>query len=849
MWEHKEIRETFIKFFVERGHKYVRSSSLIPKDPSLLFTIAGMVQFKPYWSGIVEPPFPRATSVQKCLRVNDLENVGKTIRHNTFFEMLGNFSFGDYFKREAIKWAWELITEVYKIDKGRLSVSVYEEDEEAYNIWRDEVGLPEDKIYRLGADSNFWGPAGGAGACGPSSEIFYDMGEKFKCEREDCGPDCDCDRFIEVWNIVFPQYNQLRDGTREPLKNRGIDTGMGMERLTMVLQKKDSIFTTDLFYPIITAVEELSGGRYETNPIPFNIIADHIRALTFAISDGVIPSNEERGYVLRRILRRALRAGNEIGFEEPFLYKLVGVVVDIMGDVYPEIKEKPDFVSVIIKAEEERFLKTLSSGLSIIKEIMDKHSEDRKVSGAEAFKLYDTYGFPFDMTKEILKEKGYDVDEEEFHLLLEKRREESREYQKFQHDTAEFNIMKEGEQVFVGYDTLEVETEILMWRKRGDIFELILEKTPFYAESGGQVGDRGIIEGRDFKMEVMDTVYSGPYRVCSGKIKGEIRDRRVVAKVDRERRKETERAHTATHLLHAALRKLVGEYAKQQGSLVEPGRLRFDFNAFSSVKDKIRDIEEYVYENILKDIEVEKFYTSLKEAISMGAIALFEEEYGDRVRVVKIDGVSMELCGGTHLDRTGEIGFFKIVSESAVSSGVRRIEALVGKRAQRYIEEREETMAHISTLIHSSPEKLKEDIKDIMERLSLLEKRVSLLSREIRNFYFEMLKNTRETIGNYNFYSLNTSILDIEYLRELSDKIREFDKNSVGFFVSLMDGMKFILFRGESVPVNMKKLTEIIRGDIKGGGGGRDDFVQGGGKDREGWQKALRRIKDYLKTH
>ena len=849
MWNHKEIRQTFIDFFAERKHRKVNSTSLVPKDPTLLFTIAGMVQFKPYWTGIVEPPFRKATSVQKCLRVNDLENVGKTIRHNTFFEMLGNFSFGDYFKKEAIKWAWELLTEIYKIDKKRLSISVYYDDQEAYKIWKEEVGIPENKIYKLGDDSNFWGPAGGVGACGPSTEIFYDMGDVFSCEKENCGPNCDCDRFIEIWNIVFPQYNQLPNKKREPLKNRGIDTGMGMERLTMVLQNENSIFTTDLFYPLIVQTEEITDLKYEDHPVNFNLIADHMRALVFAISDGVLPSNEDRGYVLRRILRRALKAANQMGIEKPFLNKLTGTVIDIMGDVYPEIKEKPQFISSIIKSEEERFLKTLSSGLSIIKELIELHKEDKKIKAEEAFKLYDTYGFPFEMTEEILKEKGYNIDKIGFESLLEKAREKSREKQKFETDDFGFNVLKKAEQIFVGYDELEVETEILMWREKENKLQVILKETPFYAESGGQIGDKGVIIGDGFTIEVKDSVYSGSYRVCIGNIEGKINRKKVVAKVNKELRKETERAHTATHLIHVALRKIVGNYATQQGSLVEPGRLRFDFNAFSSVKDKIKDIEKFVYENILGNIEVEKFYTTLEKAKKMGAMALFDEEYGDRVRVIKIDEVSIELCGGTHLKRTGEIGLIKIVSESGISAGVRRIEAYVGKKALLYVEEKEEEINNISYILNVSPNKIKESLTDTISKLNLYEEKIEKMSIEIRNTYFEKVKDSFEKINNYHFYLLTTELLSIDYLRELSDKIRSFDSNSVSFLISSAQGFQFILSRGESIRFDMREIAKLIREEIKGGGGGRKDFVQGGGRNIEGWRKASEKIRDYLKTH
>jgi alanyl-tRNA synthetase len=593
--------------------------------------------------------------------------------------MLGNFSFGDYFKEEAIVWAWEYLTEVLAIDKAKLYVSVYTDDDEAYEIWHKKIGLEKRIIFRLGAEHNFWGPAGNSGPCGPCSEIFYDLGEKFSCGAKTCAPGCDCDRFPEIWNLVFPQFNQTVSGERLPLKNRGVDTGMGFERLVSVLQKKDSNFHTDLFLPIIEGVTKYLKIEYGANAetdVAVNVLADHTRALVFAIGDGIIPSNEERGYVLRRLLRRAVRLCRNLGIKEPLLYRLVPKIVDIYQSAYPDLTERREEITLVIKSEEERFLATLEKGLIQLEDIF---KSKKAISGEDAFRLYDTYGFPVELTTEIAKEKKVTVDEEGFVEMLQKAREISKAKAKFI-PKGEWKVIKEGVGSFVGYDKYEVDTKILRYNQQDHVVELVLENTPFYAEAGGQVGERGFITGKDCKLNVLDTYWYQGMTVCHCKlVSGRVTQGTVCAVVDEIHRKESARAHTATHLLHAALRQTLGEHARQEGSFVEAGRFRFDFTHFKPLSnDEVTAIEDLVNKKILAALPVEKFFTTLDEAKKMGAMAIFGEKYGDRVRVVKIGDYSIELCGGIHLDNTGEIGFFKITSQESAAAGIRRIEAAVG---------------------------------------------------------------------------------------------------------------------------------------------------------------------------
>lgn len=825
-----EIRRVFLDYFAKLDHTIVPSMSLLPKDdPTLLFTSAGMVQFKPYWSGVVEPPYPRAASSQKCLRLSDIEKVGHTTRHLSFFEMLGNFSFGDYFKREAIEWGWRFLTEVLKIDKTKLSVSVHKGDDEAYSIWK-EIGL---EPVRLGDEDNFWGPAGKTGACGPSSEIFYDLGKEFGCGKETCGPGCDCDRFPEVWNLVFPQYDQKEDGSRVPLKNCGIDTGMGLERLAMIMNNKKSLFTIDLFLPIINRLEEIIGTSYADYEVPFNIIVDHTRALVFAIGDGIIPSNENRGYVLRRLLRRALVYGQKMEYQKPLLHILADSVITMMGDIYPEIFEKKELISVILKGEEERFLKTLNTGLGIFDSLATK-----KINGKDAFILYDSYGFPIELTKELARERGIEVDIESFNTAMEERKHESRQASVF--TTIDLEIIKKGKTNFVGYDNSKTPSEVIAYAIKDKEIYVALDPTPFYAESGGQIGDQGIITGDNYKIKVEDCFYYQGLIVEKGTLEGKFKPGSVIAEVDIQRRMEIMRAHTATHLLHRSLKNIVGDWIRQEGSLVEPGRLRFDFLQFSPIsREQITKVEESVYQMVVNDIVVEKFYTDYNSAIKMGATALFDEKYGEDVRVVRIGDFSIELCGGLHLDRTGEIGTFKIISESGVAAGIRRIEALVGFRALNHLREQDQLLVQLRDQLGENPlnraKQMTADIRNLNSQIKSLKKQLAR---------YEAADLQREEINGFSFYNIKSD-LDCEGMRHIADKLRK-EKGSGGIiYHDSGDIVTFISpdFTEILSAVDMMKIVSKIAG---GGGGGRPDLAQGGGTDIRRIKDATEAIKKYI---
>ncbi|MGD9378965.1 MAG: alanine--tRNA ligase [candidate division WOR-3 bacterium] len=827
-----KLRKSFLKFFKGKDHTIVPSMSLIPRDdPSLLFTSAGMVQFKPLWTGAVPLPYRRAASIQKCLRTSDLDNVGRTRRHLTFFEMLGNFSFGDYFKEEAIVWAWEYLTEVLAVDKTRLYVSVYNDDDEAYDIWHKKIGLKIERIFRLGAEHNFWGPAGNSGPCGPCSEIFYDLGEKFSCGEKTCAPGCDCDRFPEIWNLVFPQFNQTVTGERLPLKNRGVDTGMGFERLVSVLQNKDSNFHTDLFQPIIAEMMKHHKIDYGADPetdVALNVLADHMRALVFAIGDGIIPSNEERGYVVRRLLRRAVRLCRNLGIDEAFLYRVVPEIVDIYQNAYPDLPERREEITLVIKSEEERFLATLEKGLAQLENIFQ---HKKSISGEDAFKLYDTYGFPVELTTEIAQERRVSVDEKGFLKMLQEARELSKAKAKFI-PKGEWKVLKEGVGSFVGYDKVEIDTTLLRYNQHNGTVELVLESTPFYAEAGGQVGEKGSITGEDCKLKVLDTYWYQSMIICHCKlVSGKITSGAVHAAVDTNNRKESARAHTATHLLHAALRKTLGEHARQEGSYVEAGRFRFDFTHFKPLSnDEIHAIEDLVNEKILAALPVEKFFTSLDEAKKMGAMAIFGEKYGDQVRVVKIGNFSIELCGGIHLNNTGEIGLFKITSQESVAAGIRRIEASVGMHLFTEIRD-QYSLIHELNQTFSADKNLLKKVREFQRRLKDLEKANQQNSlRLARAEAQELLSRVKKEKGviisqQFENYPKDT-------LRAIADSVREQAKDTVGLLYQETEGkLTYLIFVGPNLvrkyPAQelIKKISKILGG----GGGGRPHLAEGGG--------------------
>jgi alanyl-tRNA synthetase len=853
-----EIRQSFLKYFESKGHTIVKSASIIPEnDPTLLFVNAGMVPFKNVFLGLEERPYKRAASCQKVFRVsgkhNDLENVGYTPRHHTFFEMLGNFSFGDYFKKEAIEFAWEYLTEHLEIPKEKLLVSVFEEDDEAYEIWNKHIGLDESKIKRMGYKDNFWS-MGDTGPCGPSSEIYYDRGEKFGSPEFGAEDDF---RYLEIWNLVFMQYNRDEKGVLHPLPNPSIDTGMGLERIASVLQGVDSNYDTDLFKPIIQFAEEVSGkeyGKNEKDDIAMRVIADHLRAITFLISDGVLPANEGRGYVLRRIIRRALRYGKNLGIEKSFLYEGVDVVIEKMKTAYPELIQNRSFIKTITKSEEEKFIKTLKRSMDILYQMIEQARKEnrRHLTGEEAFKLYDTYGFPIDLMEEILKDERFTFDLIEFHNLLEEQKERARKSWKSQSKEIKPVYLtlknKLPENQFVGYETLTSENskvlaiikgdQLVDTAKEGEDIEIVLDITPFYPEKGGQVGDMGIIEGDEFLFEVLDTqtpvdgliVHKG--KVLFGSVK---EGAYVRAKVDKERRENIMRHHTATHLLHAALRNVLGDHVKQAGSLVSDEYLRFDFTHFESMTDEeLKAVEELVNREIMKNEEVVCQEMQYEEALKSGAMAIFEEKYADVVRVISA-GISKELCGGTHVKRTGDIGYFKILSESAVSSGTRRIEAVAGIKAVEKGLQEHYIIKDLSRLLTA-----KED--QLLDRVLKLQNQIKEKEREIENLRKKLaLSNIDENLNIIEKEGFKVAYVSVENLnpnelREIADHLRQKLGKSV-ILVASKDTEKqkvnFVVAVSKELSENYKAgdIVKKVASAVGGSGGGRPDFAQGGIND------------------
>ena len=864
-----QLRRAFIDYFRELGHTIVPSSSLVPEtDPTLLFTIAGMVQFKQFYASRGTIPFTRAVTIQKCLRATDLEEVGRTIKHHTFFEMLGNFSFGDYFKEEAIEWGWEFLTQVLAIPKERLCVSVYQDDDESEAIWKRKMGVPGEKILRLGKEHNFWGPAGKTGACGPCSEIHYDRGKEFGCLGAHCSPACSCDRFVEVWNLVFPQFFMEEDGNLRPLERRGVDTGMGLERLALVSQGVASTFETDLFTPIIRFISESAGCDINDRAglTSARVIADHVRALCFALSEGVLPSNEGRGYVIRRILRRAVVKALDLGIQEAFLYKVAGAVVDVMRHAYPELVEKKEKIAIIIKSDEERFERTLSRGMALFKDVAAalaaKHA--RVVSGADAFALYDTYGIPLEITQELAVTHGLEVDLEGFEREMEDQRHRARQASKI---GKEFEVAEDVTHVpdnFVGYETLEVPTVISALTaesgkvsrvQEGEEAEVELERTPFYPEGGGQVGDVGAIIGNTGACVVSEVRWLGASRISHRVIVEHgflaLGDG-VVAKVDSERRKATQRNHTATHLLHAALRSVLGSHVRQSGSLVAPDRLRFDFTHYEPVSDnEIRTVEDVVNGKLLENLPVRTVMEAFEKAKARGAMALFGEKYGQEVRVVDIEAASCELCGGTHVARTGDIGSFRIVWESGIAAGTRRIEAVTGHVAVEFGREASKELEKISGLLKVSVHDLEGGARKTVERLKAFEKEtVELRERLAASEVGDLLKGAEEAAG-IRFIAAKVRVPDTEILKHLADRLGERLPegvvclgSAIGDRAAIIVGVcpSLVQSRGLKASAIAKRLGEIVGGR----GGGKDIFAQAGGKNPEMLDQALGRCGEVI---
>ena len=862
-----EIRKSFIDFFKSKEHKYFESASLIPDDKTLLLTVAGMVPFKSFFLGEKEAPFKRITTYQKCIRTNDLENVGVTTRHQTFFEMLGNFSFGDYFKREAIFWSWEYITEILKLESEKLWVSVFLDDDEAYDIWNKEVGVPKERIVRLGEDDNWWA-AGPIGSCGPCSEIYIDLGEKMGCGNLDCKPGCDCDRYLEIWNLVFTEWNRLEDGSLVPLPEKNIDTGAGLERIAAVMQKKESNFDTDLFIPIINETEKiLEVERNSKTDKALKIIADHVRAAAFLIGDGVLPSNEGRGYILRKLIRRAFGVASTIKErifekEDIFLYRLVPVVAEIMREAYPEMESKIDYIEKVMKIEEEKFTVTLKNGVEILKEEVEKLKKDGKdkFPSEISFKLYDTYGFPFELTKEVLEYEEIEVSEDEFLEKLEEQKIRSKSSKETISDMIKDEFIdefyeKHGKTKFIGYEEKEAEAKVLHVNKShgSSNYEIIFDQTPFYAESGGQVADTGIInslnlfEGKVVNVIKKKDIYIHEVELIKGIIP-KIGDE-LTLKIDKFKRKDTQRNHTATHILHKALREVLGSHVEQSGSLVDSERLRFDFSHYEAVSsEQIEAIERIANQIVLENIELAVYNEDIETAKARGAMALFGDKYGDEVRVVEIPQFSIELCGGTHVKSTGEIGLINIESESGIASGVRRITATTGYKSLDFVNTLEESQKELAKSLKVEEKKIKEAVEKLKESYKDLEKDYNDLQMKFLKYEINDLMGHVIEINGTKVLIKGFENKDNEELKEIVDRVK--DKLKSGVVLIGANNGNAMFLAGVSKDLTGKiKAGDIVKEVSKianGNGGGRPDFAQAGGKAGEKVYEALEHGKRYL---
>ena len=860
-----ELRRMFLEFFESKGHLAMKSFSLVPhNDNSLLLINSGMAPLKPYFTGQEIPPRKRVTTCQKCIRTGDIENIGKTARHGTFFEMLGNFSFGDYFKTEAIHWSWEFLTEVVGLDPERLYPSVYLDDDEAFRIWNEEIGVPAEKIFRFGKEDNFW--EHGAGPCGPCSEIYYDRGEKYGCGKPDCTVGCECDRYIEVWNNVFTQFDNDGHGNYTELVQKNIDTGMGLERLAVVVQDVDSLFTVDTNKALLDAVCALAHTEYQADhkkDVSLRIIADHIKSCTFMISDGIMPSNEGRGYVLRRLLRRAARHGRLLGIEGRFMAELSKTVIELSKDGYPELEEKKPMILKVLAEEEEKFNKTIDQGLAILGEMeaeMEKKGET-VLSGDNAFKLYDTYGFPLDLTIEILEEKNMTVDEDGFQAAMKEQREKARAARKTTNYmgadvTVYQSIPAEITTAFVGYDRLVHDSEITVITTESEIVEaltdgqhgtILVKETPFYGTMGGQTGDTGVITGAGGSFVVEDTIHLQGGKVghvgymASGMLTaGET----VTLKVSESARRSTEKNHSATHLLQKALRMVLGEHVEQAGSLVTPDRLRFDFTHFSAMTaEELKKVEELVNQEIQAGLDVVTQEMSLDEAKKTGAMALFGEKYGEKVRVVKMGDFSTELCGGTHVGNTGTIHAFKIVSEAGIAAGVRRIEALTGEGLMAYYHKTEEELHEAAHAAKTTPADLKSKIEAMMAEIKALQAENDKLKSKLAKESLGDVMNQVKEIHGVKVLAAKVSDADMNGLRSLGDQLKE--KLGEGVIVlASVQGDKVNLMAtatdaAQKQGAHAGNLIKAIAACVGGGGGGRPGMAQAGGKNPAGVDSAL----------
>ena len=855
-----QIRQQFLDFFASKQHQVVPSSSLIPgNDATLLFNNAGMVQFKDVFLGAESRPYTRATSSQRCVRAggkhNDLENVGYTARHHTFFEMLGNFSFGDYFKQDAIKFAWEFLTEVVKLPKEKLLVTIYHDDEEAFGYWANDIGLPEDRIIRIATSDNFWS-MGDTGPCGPCSEIFYDHGEHIWGGPPGT-PEEDGDRFIEIWNLVFMQYNRQSDGTMEPLPKQSVDTGMGLERISAILQGVHSNYEIDLFQGLIAAAASVTNAQ-DMDDKSLRVVADHIRSCAFLISDGVMPSNEGRGYVLRRIIRRAVRHGNKLGAKGAFFYKLVAALIEQMGQAYPELAKQQEIIEKVLRIEEEQFGKTLERGLAILEESLSDLKGD-VIPGDLVFKLYDTYGFPADLTADVARERQMTIDHKGFEECMAVQRKTAQQAGKFGADYNE-QLKSDKHTDFKGYDSTHYSATVVEVFAGGEAVQLledgqegivILDRTPFYAESGGQTGDTGTITVAGGEFNVTNTTKLGNAFAHHGTVQGRIGvNDKVDATIDDDRRENIKKNHTATHILHEALRQLLGEHVSQKGSLVQADRLRFDFSHFEAVtKDELRDIERVVNDEIRRNFALNTELMAIDDAKAKGAMALFGEKYDDEVRVVTIGDYSIELCGGTHVERAGDIGLFKIVSESGIAAGVRRIEAVTGADAVAYVSEQEQQLSDVAALVKGDSASVLEKVTALLEKSKGLEKQIAQLNDKLASAAGASLLDSIVEINGVKLLVANVEGTESKALRGMVDDL----KNKIGSGVialGVASGDKVSLIAGVTKDLTGKvkagELVNHMASQVGGKGGGRPDMAQAGGSEPQNLAAALDSVTAWL---
>ena len=867
-----ELREMFLRFFETKGHLRLPSFSLIPQDDaSLLLINSGMAPMKPYFKGDKEPPRHRVCTCQKCIRTGDIENIGKTARHGTYFEMLGNFSFGDYFKHEAIAWSWEFLTspDWVGLDPERLYPSVYEKDDEAFNIWRNEIGIPESRITRLGKEDNFW--EHGSGPCGPCSEIYFDRGEEYGCGKPDCAPGCDCDRYMEVWNNVFSQFDNDGNGNYSDLIQKNIDTGMGLERLAVVCQGVDSLFDVDTVMNITHKVSEITGAHYgdsHKTDVSLRVITDHIRASVMMISDGILPSNEGRGYVLRRLLRRAARHGKLLGVNEPFLYQVVDMGVHENECQYPELREKQAYITRVIRNEEENFAKTIDAGMHIFSDLLAEHQAKGELvfSGADAFKLYDTYGFPIDLTREMVQEQDMTVDEDAFQNLMEQQRVRARKAREALGDLAWAGVdlgLDPTPTQFTGHDHTVDQGTILAIVCDGEVCSeidegkqgvLVLDCTPFYAEMGGQVADHGVIEtdGALFQVTDVQKDKAGKFLHHGVMHSGHLQvEQTVTARIDTDRRKAIMRAHSATHLLQAALREVLGDHVHQAGSLVEPDRLRFDLTHFSAITpEELERVNEIVGDWILDGMDVTVSEMSMAQAKASGATALFSEKYGDVVRVVNMGGKSIELCGGTHVDNTAKIGPFRITGESSVASGVRRVEAITGKAYLREMEAVNRRMYAAAEVLHAKPADLIAKAKGFTAELKEARQNVERMKEKILHSDVDRFLYASKNIGGIKVITTTRTDLDAGDLRKLGDFLRDKDPDTVAVLATATESkVTFVAVCGKNAVAKGIRAGDLVRAvsAVTGGkGGGKPDSAMGGGSEVLKIDDALAIVDDFV---